>query len=91
MSECRLKLQSEGKPYPRTCPICKFGACQMGYSDEPHQVSGSVWIVDGDLGKMVAVLTEAEADYLHGLIGGRVEQVDLVKIQVPPAKEGAAE
>lgn len=37
MSECNNILRNSGKPYPRTCKICKFGPCLMeSDSDNIH-------------------------------------------------------
>jgi hypothetical protein len=26
---CQQRLMSEGKPYPRTCAVCKLGPCKL--------------------------------------------------------------
>jgi hypothetical protein len=28
---CREDIRLSGKPYPRSCPICKFGPCPRGH------------------------------------------------------------
>ncbi len=40
MSECQKKLINEGKPYPRTCPVCGLGPCQeLSPSDNESHIT----------------------------------------------------
>ena len=36
MTGCQQQLKAEGKPYPRTCGVCKLGPCQHGYAVRPE-------------------------------------------------------
>lgn len=35
MSECKIELQQQGLPVPRTCAKCGLDACRLGYKPQP--------------------------------------------------------
>ena len=45
MTDCSLKLKSEGKAYPRTCPKCFPNKCVDGFDVKIVGGSGKVFVV----------------------------------------------
>lgn len=81
---CNEELKANGKAYPRTCEDCRLGPCKKGYSMKPGVPSAlppSVFVVRNDeTEKTVVTSTEAEAEKLAELIGGKWDEAPCVSI-----------
>ena len=52
--EAQCELKAAGKPYPRTCPVCKLGPCQRkgaaGYPNGMNKTENQMFLIRVTLG-----------------------------------------